>query len=66
MLTFGNVYAGQNVRFRKPVYIGDTITATSTIVEKLEEKHMVRMETKCVNQKGETVIIGEGMQFILE
>jgi 3-hydroxybutyryl-CoA dehydratase len=48
------------------VYIGDTITATSTIVEKLEEKHMVRMETKCVNQKGETVIIGEGMQFILE
>ncbi len=66
MLTFGNVYASQNVRFRRPVYIGDTITATTTIVEKLEEKRMVRMETKCVNQKGETVIIGEGMQFILE
>lgn len=64
--TFGNVYANQSIKFTKPVYIGDTITATATIVEKLEAKHMVRLETKCVNQKGELVMIGEGMEYILK
>lgn len=64
--TFGNVYANQSIKFTKPVYIGDTITATATIVEKLEAKHMVRLETKCVNQKGETVMVGEGMEYILK
>lgn len=66
MATFGNVYANQSIKFLKPVYIGDTITASATIVEKLEDKHMVRLETKCVNQKGEAVMIGEGMEYILK
>jgi len=66
MATFGNVYANQNIKFLKPVYIGDTITASATIIEKREEKHMVKLETKCVNQKGETVMIGEGMEYILK
>lgn len=66
MVTFGNVYANQSIKFLKPVYIGDTITATATIIEKLEEKHMVKLETKCVNQKDELVMIGEGMEYILK
>jgi 3-hydroxybutyryl-CoA dehydratase len=64
-VTFGNVYAMQNLKFVKPVYIGDTITATATIKEKLEEKHMVQIETTCINQKGEVVIVGEGREYIL-
>jgi 3-hydroxybutyryl-CoA dehydratase len=64
-VTFGNVYAMQNLKFIKPVYIGDTITATATIKEKLEEKHMVQIETTCTNQKGEVVIVGEGREYIL-
>lgn len=64
--TFGNVYANQSIKFVKPVYIGDTITATATIVEKIEKKHMVKLETRCVNQKDELVMIGEGMEYILE
>ena len=63
--TFGNVYANQSIKFLKPVYIGDTITATATIIEKLEAKRMVKLETKCVNQKGELIMIGEGMEYIL-
>lgn len=66
MATFGNVYANQNIKFLKPVFIYDTITATATIIDKLEEKHMVKLETKCVNQNGETVMIGEGMEYILK
>jgi 3-hydroxybutyryl-CoA dehydratase len=64
-VTFGNVYANQSIKFLKPVYIGDTITATATIIEKIEAKSMVKLETKCVNQKNELVMIGEGMEYIL-
>ncbi|HOB12020.1 MAG TPA: MaoC family dehydratase [Syntrophomonadaceae bacterium] len=64
-LTFGHVYANQSIKFLKPVFIGDTITATGTIIEKIDEKNMVRVETKCVNQDGALVMIGEGMEYIL-
>ena len=64
-VTFGHVYANQSIKFLKPVYIGDTITATGTIIEKLDEKNMVKVETKCVNQDGALVMIGEGMEYIM-
>ena len=64
-VTFGHVYANQSIKFLKPVYIGDTVTATGTIIEKIEAKNMVRIETKCVNQDGALVMIGEGMEYIL-
>ncbi|CFY02586.1 HotDog domain [Syntrophomonas zehnderi OL-4] len=64
-VTFGNVYAMQNLKFVKPVYIGDTITATAVIKEKLEDKRMVQIETTCVNQNNEVVIVGEAREYIL-
>lgn len=36
--TFGNVYSSQSLKFLKPVYVGDTITAVATVIEKMEEK----------------------------
>lgn len=63
--TFGNVYSGQNLKFLKPVYIGDTITAVATVVEKMDEKHRVRIQTECFNQNGQLVITGEGQEYIL-
>lgn len=65
-LTFGNIYVTQNLKFVKPIYVGDTITATATIISKIEEKHMVKIETICHNQNGELVIEGEAMQYIIE
>lgn len=64
-VTFGHVYANQTIKFLKPVYIGDTITATGTIIEKIDAKNLVKVETKCVNQDGILVMIGEGMEYIL-
>jgi 3-hydroxybutyryl-CoA dehydratase len=58
-LALGHVYAQQNIRFKKPVYVGDTITAEASIIEKLEDKHMLRIATRCCNQKGEVVLDGE-------
>ena len=54
----GTIYLGQEVKFTKPVYFGDTITATCTVASMRTEKNIVNLDTICVNQKGETVITG--------
>ncbi|MEG1633608.1 MAG: MaoC family dehydratase [Oscillospiraceae bacterium] len=54
----GTIYMGQELRFTKPVFFGDTITATVTVAELIPEKNRVKLETVCTNQRGETVITG--------
>ncbi|MBQ9330883.1 MAG: MaoC family dehydratase [Oscillibacter sp.] len=63
--TFGNVYSGQTLKFLKPVYVGDTVTAVATVIEKMEEKHRVKIKTECYNQRDELVIVGEGQEYIM-
>ena len=55
----GTIYMGQELRFTKPVYIGDTITATATVIEKIAEKNRLILETTCTNQNGDVVITGK-------
>jgi phosphotransacetylase/acyl dehydratase len=54
----GTIYLGQDLRFRFPVSIGDTITATLTVTEKLAEKGDLLLDCRCANQDGEVVITG--------
>ena len=54
----GTIYLGQDLRFRKPVGLGDVITATVSAKEKQAEKHIVIFDCQCVNQRGEEVISG--------
>ena len=63
--TFGNVYSSQSLKFLKPVYVDDTITAVATVIEKMEEKHRVKVKTECYNQKDELVMVGEGQEYIM-
>ena len=63
--TFGNIYSGQTLKFLKPVYVGDTITAVATVIEKMEEKHRVKIKTECYNQRDELVVTGEGQEYIM-
>ncbi|MBI5929560.1 MAG: MaoC family dehydratase [Chloroflexi bacterium] len=55
----GTIYLGQNLKFKKPVFIGDTITATVIISQVRAERKIVTFETTCTNQNGEVVIEGE-------
>lgn len=55
----GTIYMGQELRFTKPVAIGDTITATATVAEMIVEKNRVILDTVCTNQNGEVVIKGK-------
>jgi 3-hydroxybutyryl-CoA dehydratase len=54
----GTIYMGQELRFTKPVYIGDTVTATITVREIIPEKNRAKLETVATNQREETVITG--------
>ncbi|MFT3966349.1 MAG: bifunctional enoyl-CoA hydratase/phosphate acetyltransferase [Sphingobium sp.] len=55
----GTIYLGQSLRFRRPVGLGDTITATVIVKEKRREHEVILFDCRCVNQKGEDVITGE-------
>jgi acyl dehydratase len=55
----GSVYLGQTLQFVAPVFPGDEITARVTVKEIREDKPIVKLETICMNQRGEVVIRGE-------
>ena len=56
----GTIYLGQNLKFLKPVDIGDEITAKVTVAEVVnEDKGIYKLSTQCFNQKEEMVIDGE-------
>lgn len=48
-------------RFKAPVYIGDTVTATAEVSEKREDKKWVRLKLTWTNQHDEVVIEGEAL-----
>ena len=59
----GCVYVGQNLNFKRPVYLGDTVTATVTVSNFDVVKKRVFFETKCT-VKNKIVIDGTAEIFI--
>ncbi len=57
----GAIYVSQQLRFLKPVYIGDTITAEVEVAHRDEDKNRVRFATRCRNQDGAVVAEGESV-----
>ncbi len=57
----GSIYISQSINFRAPVFIGDTITATATVVKMREGKPIVTLETVCKNQDEVVVLKGEAV-----
>lgn len=55
----GCVYMGQTLRFVRPVFINDTVTATVEVLDFDPEKGNMRLKTECRNQHGELVLEGE-------
>jgi 3-hydroxybutyryl-CoA dehydratase len=60
----GSVYLGQTLQFVGPVFPGDEITARVTVQEIREDKPILKLETLCLNQRGEVVIRGEASVYI--
>jgi 3-hydroxybutyryl-CoA dehydratase len=53
----GSIYLGQELSFRRPVFLGDTVTASVTVAE-LPKPGIVKLATVCRNQDDQVVIEG--------
>ena len=58
------IYCSQELKFKAPVRIGDTITCTATIIEKIPEKHRLILSTVVTNQDG--VVVTDGKAVMLK
>ena len=59
------VYLGQTLRFKAPVFIGDTVTTTATVKTIRTDKPVITLDTVCTNQNGQTLVTGEAVVMIL-
>lgn len=57
----GTIYIRQELIFKAPVHIGETITARVEVSEINTEKNRIVLKTTCTNQNGEIVIDGQAL-----
>ncbi len=57
----GTIYLNQTLAFRRPVYIGDTLTATVEVQALRPDKPIATLRTVVTNQAAEVVIEGEAI-----
>jgi 3-hydroxybutyryl-CoA dehydratase len=57
----GTIYLGQDVKFKAPVFIDDTITATVELVKFREDRRIATFRTTVHNQDGVLVLEGEAV-----
>lgn len=55
----GVIFISQVCDFKRPVYVGDTITAAVEVTKKDDARNRVWLRTYCTNQRGELVLDGE-------
>lgn len=56
----GTIYLSQSLSFRKPVFLGDRVTATVEVTD-IGERGRVTLATTCVNQDDDVVVVGEAL-----
>lgn len=57
----GTIYLGQDVKFKAPVFVGDTVTAKVEVTAYREDKRIATLRTTCENQDGVLVLEGEAV-----
>ncbi|WP_119071936.1 MaoC family dehydratase [Aggregatilinea lenta] len=60
----GTLYMGQTLKFKAPVFIGDTVTATVEVIKIRADRGIVTLDTTCVNQDGTVVLEGEAVVML--
>ena len=54
----GTIYLEQQLRFKQPVRVGDTLTVVATVLSKDDAKKRVEMDCSVTNQNGALVLQG--------
>jgi 3-hydroxybutyryl-CoA dehydratase len=60
----GGIYLSQTLKFHKPVYPGDEITAEVEVNDWRADKSRLELDTRCLNQRGEQVISGRAVLLV--
>ncbi len=56
-----SIYLSQNFKFTAPVKIGDSIKAIVEVLEKRDDKKLIKLKTQVLNQREEIVVDGEAL-----
>jgi acyl dehydratase len=54
----GTIYLQQTLSFKRPVFVGETLTAVVTVTGIRPEKNLISLLTQCFNAQQEVVIDG--------
>lgn len=57
----GSIYLGQTFKFKKPVFLDQTVTAKVEVINIRSDKPIATMSTICTNEQGEELISGEAI-----
>lgn len=60
----GAIYLSQDLEFKRPVYLEDSITAKVEVVEKYDQHKKVKLHTWVENQAGQTVLDGQALVLV--
>jgi len=62
----GALYLSQEIKFVKPVFIGDVVTARVEVQEKIDTKRQLILKTIVVNQNGDIVVDGKATIMVMK
>ena len=57
----GTIYLQQDLKFHRPVHVGDTLTVSATVVSKDDATHKVELDCQVTNQQQEAVVTGRAV-----
>ena len=57
----GTIYLGQDLKFKKPIFVDQEVTATVEVINIRKEKSIITLKAECRNDQDEVVIIGQAV-----
>ena len=58
------IFLGLNASFTSPVYFGDAITTRCEVKKVREDKPILTVDCRCLNQNGDEVLTGEAVVYV--
>ena len=58
------IFLGLNASFTSPVHLDDNITTRCEVKKVREDKPIVTVDCRCLNQDGEEVLAGEAVVYV--
>ena len=55
----GSIYLGQSLKFLRPIFVGETVTAKVEVISVREDKPIVVISTQVLSANGEVAVDGE-------